>query len=56
MQNLTVVGLDPDQGVLLVSGAIPGHPEGLVFVDTAAKGQPKAKQKQEERQRAKPKV
>ena len=56
VQNLTVVGLDPDQNVLLVRGAIPGHPESLIFVDTAAKGQPRIKQKQEERQRAKPKV
>jgi large subunit ribosomal protein L3 len=56
VQNLTVVGLDPEQNVLLVSGAIPGHPESLIFVDTAAKGQPRVKQKQEERQRAKPKV
>jgi large subunit ribosomal protein L3 len=56
VQNLTVVGLDPDQNLLLVKGAVPGHAEALLFVDTAVKGQPKAKQKQEERQRAKPKV
>ena len=56
IQNLTVVGLDPDQGVILVKGAVPGHNETLLFVDTAVKGQPKPKQKQEERQRAKPKV
>jgi large subunit ribosomal protein L3 len=56
VQNLTIVGLDPEQNVLLVSGAIPGHPESLVFVDTATKGQPRPKQKQEERTRAKPKV
>jgi large subunit ribosomal protein L3 len=56
VQNLTVVGLDPDQNLLLVKGAVPGHAEALLFVDTAAKGQPRAKQKQEERQRAKPKV
>ena len=56
IQNLTVVGLDPDQNVLLVKGAVPGHNETLLFVDTAAKGQPRIKQKQEERQRAKPKV
>src|SRR5215208_736803 len=56
VQNLTVAGMDPEQNVLLVTGAIPGHPESLIFVDTAAKGQPRAKQKQEERQRAKPKV
>ena len=56
IQNLTVVGLDPDQNLLLVKGAVPGHPESLLFVDTAVKGQPRVKQKQEERQRAKPKV
>ena len=56
IQNLTVVGLDPDQNILLVRGAVPGHPESLLFVDTAVKGQPRIKQKQEERQRAKPKV
>jgi large subunit ribosomal protein L3 len=56
VQNLTVVGLDPDQNLLLVKGAVPGHAESLLFVDTAAKGQPRIKQKQEERQRAKPKV
>jgi large subunit ribosomal protein L3 len=56
VQNLTVVGMDPEQNVLLVRGAVPGHAESVLFVDTAAKGQPRAKQKQEERQRAKPKV
>jgi large subunit ribosomal protein L3 len=56
VQNLTIVGLDPEQNVLLVSGAVPGHPEALLFVDTAVKGQPRQKKKQEERQRAKPKV
>jgi large subunit ribosomal protein L3 len=56
IQNLTVVGMDPDQNVLLVRGAVPGHADSVLFVDTAAKGQPRAKQKQEERQRAKPKV
>ena len=56
IQNLTVVGIEPDQNLLLVSGAVPGHADGLLFVNTAAKGQPKAKQKQEVRERAKPKV
>ncbi len=56
IQNLTVVGIEAEQNVLLVKGAIPGHADGLVFVNTAAKGQPRAKQKQEERARAKPKV
>jgi len=56
IQNLTVVGLEPAQNLLLVKGAIPGHADGLVFVNTAAKGQPRVKKKQEEKQRAKPKV
>ena len=56
VQNLTVVGIEPEKNVLLVSGAVPGHADGLLFVDTAAKGQPRAKQKQEVRERAKPKV
>jgi large subunit ribosomal protein L3 len=56
IQNLTVVGIEPEHNVLLVKGAVPGHADGLLFVNTAAKGQPKQKQKQEERQRAKPKV
>jgi len=56
IQNLTVVGIEPEQNLLLVSGAVPGHADGLLFVNTAAKGQPRPKQKQEERARAKPKV
>jgi large subunit ribosomal protein L3 len=56
IQNLTVVGLEPAQNVILVSGAVPGHADSLLFVNTAAKGQPRPKQKQEVRERAKPKV
>jgi large subunit ribosomal protein L3 len=56
VQNLTVVGIEPDKNLLLVKGAIPGHADGLLFVDTAVKGQPREKKKQEERARAKPKV
>jgi large subunit ribosomal protein L3 len=56
IQNLTVVGIEPASNVLLVKGAVPGHADGVLFVDTAAKGQPRAKQKQEVRERAKPKV
>ena len=56
IQNLTVVGIEADKNVILVSGAVPGHADGLLFVNTAAKGQPRPKQKQEERARAKPKV
>ncbi len=56
IQNLTVVGIEADKNVLLVSGAVPGHADGLLFVNTAAKGQPRPKQKQEVKERAKPKV
>jgi large subunit ribosomal protein L3 len=56
VQNLFVLGIEADKNLLLVSGAVPGHADGLLFVNTAAKGQPRAKQKQEERARAKPKV
>jgi large subunit ribosomal protein L3 len=55
-QNLTVAGIEADKNLLLVTGCVPGHADGLLFVDTATKGQPRPKQKQEERQRAKPKV
>jgi large subunit ribosomal protein L3 len=56
VQNLTVVGIEPEANVLLVKGAVPGHADGLLFVDTAVKGQPRPKQVQVERARAKPKV
>jgi large subunit ribosomal protein L3 len=56
IQNLTIVGIEPAQNLLLVSGSVPGHADGLLFVNTAVKGQPRAKQKQEVRERAKPKV
>jgi large subunit ribosomal protein L3 len=49
VQNLTVAGLEADKNLLLVRGAIPGHNDGLVFVRTAVKGQPKARAKQEEK-------
>jgi len=55
-QNLTVVGLEPASNLLLVKGAVPGHADALIYVDTASKGQPKPKKKQEVRERAKPKV
>jgi len=56
IQNLTIVGIEADQNVLLVKGAIPGHNDGLLIVNTASKGQPRIKKKQEERVRAKAKV
>jgi len=55
-QNLTVVGIEADGNLLLVKGAVPGHADALVYVDTAAKGQPRPKIKQEDRVRAKAKV
>jgi large subunit ribosomal protein L3 len=56
VQNLFVVGVEAEKNLLLVTGAVPGHADGLIFVDTAAKGQPRAKQKQAVRERSKPKV
>jgi large subunit ribosomal protein L3 len=56
IQNLFVAGIEADKNLLLVAGAVPGHNDGLVFVNTAIKGQPKVRAKVEERQRAKPKV
>jgi large subunit ribosomal protein L3 len=56
IQNLVVVGIEPQSNVILVKGAVPGHADGVLFVNTATKGQPKAKQVQVERARAKPKV
>ncbi len=56
IQNLTVVGIEADKNILLVSGAIPGHADGVVFVNTAAKGQPRPKQKQEVKEKGKAKV
>jgi large subunit ribosomal protein L3 len=56
VQNLYVVGIEPEKNLLLVTGAVPGHADGLIFVDTASKGQPRAKQKQVVRERSKPKV
>jgi large subunit ribosomal protein L3 len=55
-QNLIVAGIEAEGNLLLVKGAVPGHADGLVFVDTASKGQPRPKKKQEVRERAKPKV
>ncbi|BDG07422.1 50S ribosomal protein L3 [Anaeromyxobacter paludicola] len=56
VQNLTVTGVEAEGNLLLVKGAVPGHNDAVLFVDTAAKGQPRVKKKQEERARAKPKV
>jgi len=56
VQNLFVVGMEADKNILLVTGAVPGHADGLIFVNTASKGQPRAKQVQVVRERSKPKV
>jgi len=56
VQNLTVAEIEAEKNLLLVTGAVPGHPDSLLFVSTAAKGQPRQKQKPEEKQRVKPKV
>jgi large subunit ribosomal protein L3 len=56
IQNLTVVGIEAEKNVVLIAGAVPGHNDGLLFVQTSVKGQPKPKKKQEERVRAKAKV
>jgi len=55
-QNLTVAGIEAEGNLLLVKGAVAGHADGLVYVETAAKGQPRPKVKQEVRVRAKAKV
>ena len=36
-QNLTVVDVDADKGLLLVHGAVPGHRNAIVYVRTAVK-------------------
>jgi large subunit ribosomal protein L3 len=55
-QNMTVVGIEADGNLLLVKGAVPGHADAIIYVDTASKGQPRPKAKQEVRVRAKAKV
>ncbi|HET6440006.1 MAG TPA: 50S ribosomal protein L3 [Anaeromyxobacter sp.] len=53
IQNLTVVGIEADKNLLLVSGAVPGHADGLLFVNTAAKGQPRPVHKVEKKEKGK---
>jgi large subunit ribosomal protein L3 len=36
-QNLQVVDVDPEKGILLVKGAIPGHNESIVYVRASVK-------------------
>jgi large subunit ribosomal protein L3 len=43
VQNLTVVGVKPENNLILVKGGIPGHKGGLVVVRKAIKGYKGAK-------------
>jgi large subunit ribosomal protein L3 len=36
-QNLTVVDIDVEKGLLLVKGAVPGHGDGVVYIRPAVK-------------------
>jgi len=53
IQNLTVVGIEAGKNLLLVSGAVPGHADGLLFVNTAVKGQPRPVHKAEKKEKGK---
>ena len=41
-QSLKVVGIYPDEGLILVEGAVPGHDQGWVVVKDAVKKKPHA--------------
>ncbi len=43
IQNLKVVDIDLENNVVLIQGAIPGHPDGLVTVFPSVKARKKAK-------------
>jgi large subunit ribosomal protein L3 len=53
VQNLTVMGVEADKNILLVSGAVPGHADGLLFVNTAVKGQKRVVEKKAEPEKKK---
>ncbi len=36
-QNLTVVDVDAEKGLLLVKGAVAGHPDGIVYIQPSVK-------------------
>ena len=40
VQNLRVVQVRPEEGVILISGAVPGAIGGYVVIRPAIKGQP----------------
>ena len=42
VQNLRVVQVRPEEGVILISGAVPGANGGYVVIRPAIKGQPEA--------------
>jgi len=43
VRNLQVIGVDEEQNLLMLKGAIPGHPEGLIVVRPAIKAPKVAK-------------
>jgi len=44
MQNLEIIDVRPRQNILLVKGAVPGGPRGLLFIREAKKKPAKAKE------------
>jgi len=46
IQNLTVVGVDPENNLILIRGAVPGHKKGLVMVREAVRPGKKARRKE----------
>jgi len=53
VQNLDVVRVDENRGLLMVKGAVPGAKNGFVTVRLAAKGQPKPVQAQAKAEKGK---
>jgi len=45
VKNLTVVRVDPERNVLFIQGAVPGHRNGIVRVNTARTGVQKVERK-----------
>jgi large subunit ribosomal protein L3 len=44
-QNLQVIEVDPEKGLLLVKGAVPGHNDGIVYIRPSVKGAAQAPKK-----------